>query len=155
MFDLFLGGTHADFLLNGHLSPAVHHPDAISVHLHLLTKSKPCGLSAGLQSTSNNKPSCDRRRRRQWTGVGLTSGARQRDNQPDKRHERSGMRDGGAIRGRGAPVDGRRQHVMKEDATTSRTRLTREAVGNKSSSSCSYLGNNQQKRKGAKTRLLS
>jgi hypothetical protein len=36
-----------------------------------------------------------------------------------------------------------------------RMSLTRGAVGEKSSSSCSYLGNNQQKRKGEKMRLLS
>ena len=36
---LFLGGAHAVFSPNGHLFPAVHHPDAIRVHLHLLTKS--------------------------------------------------------------------------------------------------------------------
>ncbi len=34
----------------------------------------------------------------------MTRGARRRDNQPDKRHERSGMRGGSAIRGGGAPV---------------------------------------------------
>ncbi len=34
---LFLGSAHVNFLLNGHQSPAVHHPDTISVHLHLLT----------------------------------------------------------------------------------------------------------------------
>ena len=39
MFDLFLGGAHVNFLLNGHQSTAVDYPDAISVHLHLLMKS--------------------------------------------------------------------------------------------------------------------
>ena len=43
---------------------------------------------------------------------------------------------------------------MRDDVTTIRTRLTRGAVGNKSSYSCSYLDNNQQKRKGSKDLLV-
>jgi hypothetical protein len=45
--------------------------------------------------------------------------------------------------------------MTSDDATTSRMSLTRGAVDKKSSSSCSYLGNNQQKRKGVKMRLTS
>jgi hypothetical protein len=62
------------------------------------------------RSPSNNQPLHDRRRMRQWTGLGLMRGARQRGNQPGTRHERSGMRGGSAIRGGGAPVVGRRWH---------------------------------------------
>ena len=44
----------------------------------------------------------------------MTRSARQRYNQPDKRHKRSRMRGGGAIRGGGAPVVKRHQRGKRQ-----------------------------------------